>query len=115
MAQPAQIALEKGAQIGNAVFQHGDALDSHAEGKTLVSIWVDAAHLEHLGMHHAAAENLEPVLAGADPQLAAGTRAADVELGRRLGEGEEAGAKAHRQITDGEISAAEIDETAFEM
>ena len=33
-------------------------------------------------MHHAAAEDFEPVAAGADLQLAAGARAADVDFGR---------------------------------
>ena len=45
VAQPAQIGLEEGAQIGDAVFQHGDALDPHAEGEALLARRIDAAHL----------------------------------------------------------------------
>ena len=49
---------------------------------------VDAGGGEHLGVDHAGAEDLEPVVAFADPELAAGEGAADVDLGRGLGEGE---------------------------
>ena len=49
---------------------------------------VDAGGGEHLGVDHAGAEDLEPVVALADPELAAGPGAADVDLGRGLGEGE---------------------------
>ena len=33
MAQPAQIAVEVSSQIGNAVFQRGQPVETHAEGK----------------------------------------------------------------------------------
>ena len=43
VTEPAQVAFEEGAQIGDAVFQHGDAVDAHAEGEALVALRVDAA------------------------------------------------------------------------
>ena len=48
-------------------------------------------------------------------QLAALPRAADIDLGRRLGEGEVGGAEAQRQVVDLEEGAAEIDQAALEM
>ena len=68
-----------------------------------------------LRMHHAAAEDFEPVAAGADLQFAALARAADIDLGRGLGEREIARPEAHRQIVDIEEGAAELDEAALEM
>ncbi len=93
MAQPAQVGLEKGAQVGDAVFQHGDAVDAHAEGKALPLGRVDARRLQHLWVDHARAENLHPLVAFADLELAADVRIADVDLGRRFGEGKVAGAE----------------------
>ncbi len=43
VAQPAEVGLEERAQVGDAVFQHGDAVDAHAEGEALPLIGVDAA------------------------------------------------------------------------
>src|SRR5271165_5094182 len=66
MTQPSQIRIIKGAQIGDAVFEHRHPLDPHAKCKALKLRRVDAAILQYLGMNHAAAENLEPIAAGAD-------------------------------------------------
>ena len=46
---------------------------------------------QHLRVDHAAAEDLEPVAAGADLQFAAFARAADIEIGRGLGDGSSSG------------------------
>ncbi len=70
---------------------------------------------EHLGMHHARAQNFEPVAAGADLEAAAFARTADIDLGGRLGEGEIARPEAHRQMLDVEEGAAEFDEAALQM
>ena len=43
MAQPAQVAVEEGAQVGDAVFQHRDPVDAHAEGEALPLGGIDAA------------------------------------------------------------------------
>ena len=74
---------------------------------------VDAAVLQHVGMDHAAAQDLQPVAAVADLQLAAPAQAADIDLGRGLGEGEEAGAEAQRQVVHVEEGAAELDQAAL--
>src|SRR3546814_6739564 len=58
-------------------------------------------------MHHAAAEDLQPVLARADLQFPALAAAADVDFGARLGEGEVAGPEAQRQVLDSEEGPAE--------
>src|SRR6266481_3176399 len=68
--EPAHVALEQLPQIGHAVFQHRDAVDAHAPGKALVDFGIDAAGVQHIRMHHAAAENLEPVLAFAEADFA---------------------------------------------
>ena len=60
MAQPSEIRLKKQPQISNAILQHGDALDAHTKGKTLVLSWVNAAVLQYIGVHHSTAQNLEP-------------------------------------------------------
>ena len=69
--EPAQIGFEEGAQIGDAVFQHGDAVEAHAEGPALDLVRVHAAGADDIGMHHAGAQNLQPLVAGADLQLPA--------------------------------------------
>src|SRR5271166_991806 len=66
-------------------------------------------------MDHAAAEDLEPVGAGADLQFAALARAADIDLGRWFGEREIARAEAHRQVVETEKGAAELDQTALQV
>src|SRR3546814_16615270 len=105
----AQIGLVEDAQVRKAVLQHGDALNPHAEGEALVLVGIDAAVGQHLGMHHAAAEDLQPVLARADLQFPALAAAADVDFGARLGEGEVAGPEAQRQVLASEEGAAEGD------
>ena len=90
VVEPAHVRLEEGAQVRHAVFQHGDAVDADAPGEALVDVGVEAAVAQHVRMHHAAAEDLEPVVALAEADLAALARALDVDLGRGLGEREEA-------------------------
>src|SRR6476661_24375 len=70
MREPAHVAVEQLPEIGDAVFQHRDAVEAHAPGKALVDIRIDAAGAQHVRMHHAAAENFEPVLALAETDLA---------------------------------------------
>ena len=98
MLEPAQIGGEEGAQIRHAVFQHGDAVDAEAEGEALIALGIEPDILEHVRMHHAAAENLEPVVAFADADLVAHLGVADIDLHRRLGEGEVARAEAHLHL-----------------
>src|SRR5580704_17400783 len=63
MVEPADVRLEEGAQVRHAVFEHGDAVDAHAPGKALVFVGIEPAILQHVRMHHAAAEDLQPVVA----------------------------------------------------
>ncbi len=71
MAQPAQIGFEHGAQIADAVFQHGKAIEPAAEGEALIARRIDAAHFQHARMHHAGAREFQPVIAGAEFDLSA--------------------------------------------
>jgi len=89
MLQPAGVGVEEGAQIRHAIFQHRQPVDADAEGEALIAVGIDAAVSEHVGVNHAAAQNLHPVLALAEADLAALAPALNVDLHRRLGEGEE--------------------------
>src|SRR3954452_20252716 len=100
MAEPARVAVEQLAQIGHAVFEHRDAVDAHAPGKALIDVGIDAAGAQHVRMHHAAAENLQPVLAFAETDLALIAPALDVDLKRWLGERKERRAKSHVDVID---------------
>ena len=115
MLQPAHVRLEEGAQVWHAVFEHGEPVDAHAEGEALDLIRVEAAAAQHVGVDHAAAEDFQPVGALAEAQLAALARTLDVHFRRRLGEGEERGAEAHRHGLDLEEGAAERFEHPFEI
>ena len=83
MRQPADVAREHVAQIGDAVFQHGQAVDAEAEGEALVFVGVDAAVLQHIGVHHPAAEDFQPVAALSDLELDERSRHLLDGLGRK--------------------------------
>jgi len=51
--QEAHVVGEEGADIGDGVAQHGDAIGAHAEGEALVALRIDAAIAQHHRMHHA--------------------------------------------------------------
>src|SRR5215469_10933460 len=59
MRQEAHVALEQLPQIRDAIFQHGDAIDTHAPGKALILVRIDTAGAQHVRMNHAAAQNLQ--------------------------------------------------------
>ena len=113
VAQPADVGFEERPQVGDAVLQHGDALDAHAPGEALPLARIDAAVRQHARMHHAAAEDLQPVAAVAE--FAGAAVPADIDLHRRLGEREVAGAEPHRQVGDAEEGAQEVDQRALQM
>src|SRR5215813_1769397 len=63
MREPAHVGLKERAEVRHAVFEHGDAVDPHAPGEALILVGIKPAIAQHIRMHHAAAENLHPVLA----------------------------------------------------
>src|SRR6202790_1713446 len=115
MAEPAHVAFEQLPQVGHAVFQHRDAVDAHAPGKALIDVGIDAAGAQHVRMHHAAAENLQPVLAFAEANLALVAPALDVDLERRLGERKERRPESHVDVIDLEERLAEFVQDPFEV
>src|ERR1700682_661435 len=115
MVEPAHVVLEQLPQVGHAVFQHRDAVDAHAPGKTLVDVGIDAAGAQHVRMHHAAAENLQPVLAFAEANLALVAPALDIDLERRLGERKERRPESHVDVIHLEERLAEFVQDPFEV
>src|SRR3981189_808660 len=100
MREAADRAVEQLPEVGHAVFQHRDAVDAHAPGKALIDVGIDAAGAQHVRMHHAAAENLQPVLAFAETNFALVAPALDVDLERGLGEWEERWPEPHVDVID---------------
>ena len=74
---------------------HGEAFQTHAEGEAGILVRINAAVAQHLGVHHAGAQHLDPTLALAGgAALAAALVALDVHLAGRLREGEVVGTEA---------------------
>lgn len=115
MLEPAHVALEQLAQIGNAVFQHCDALDSHAPREALIDFRVYAAGAQHVRMHHAAAENLHPIVAFAEANFVFVFAALNIDFQRRLGEWEERRPKPHIEVIDLKEGFAEFVQNPFQM
>src|SRR5262249_19625351 len=100
LLEKAQIAGKQQADVVDAVLEHRDALHADAEREAGPDLRVVADRLEHRGIDHPGAENLEPAARPADAarscaELArpAADDARDVDLRARLGEREEARAK----------------------
>src|ERR1035438_2817995 len=70
LQEPHVIFVEE-ADVSDAVADHRDALDAKAEGPAGPDFRVVADVLEYLGVHHAAAGDLEPFLAHLTRQGAA--------------------------------------------
>src|ERR1700685_609718 len=100
MRKPAYVAVEQLAQIAHAIFEHRDTVDAHAPGEALIDVGIDAAGAQHVRMHHAAAENLKPVLALAETDFTLVAPALDIDLERWLGEGKERRAESHVDVID---------------
>src|SRR5256714_15278388 len=115
MAEPAHVALEELPQIGHAVFQHRDAVDPHPPAKALINVRIDPAGSQHVWMNHAAAENLQPVLAFAEANLTLVAPALDVDLERGLGERKKRWPESHVDVLDLEERLAELVENPFEV
>ena len=60
MLDEAGIVFEVKTDVVGLVFEHGHALDAETEGEAGVLVAVDAAVFQHVGVHHAAAEDLHP-------------------------------------------------------
>src|SRR5437879_913122 len=82
--QPADVAGEHVAQVRHAVLESPQPVDAEAEGEALPGVGVEAAIAQHVGMHHPAADDLHPVVALADLDVAARSVAAHVHLGAGL-------------------------------
>src|SRR5262249_32702407 len=115
MGEPAHVALEERPQVRHSVFEHRDAIDPHAPGEALELVGIDVAVLEHVGMHHPAAEDLEPILALAEPDAVLVAPALDVDLERGFGEREIRRPEAHLDVIDLEECLAEFFENPLEM
>ena len=63
------------------------------QGKAGIFVGVEIAVAQNIGMHHAAAKDLEPIVSLADAQLVADALAADIHFHGWLGEGEVGGAE----------------------
>src|ERR1700722_8820177 len=89
LLQKLQIVLEEQAQIIDAIAQHGETVDSHAEGIALPAFAVDARSLENIRMNHPAPQYLQPAgLLANTASLAVAENTLDIGFGRRLGKGE---------------------------
>src|SRR6185312_7888981 len=115
MRQPAHVRLEEGAQVRHAVFEHGDTVDPHAPGKALKFVGIEPAIAQHVRMHHAAAENLHPIVAFAEADLTLLASALDIHLQRWLGERKERRTKTHLDLIDLEERLAEFLGYPFQM
>src|SRR5574340_767862 len=104
LLEEAQIALVEQAQIVHAVAQHRQAFHAQAESETEIFFAVDVDVLQHVGMHHAAAADLQPAAVPAH-----------VHLRRRLGEREERGPETHPQIVAFEEALQEVLHHALEI
>ena len=84
-----QVVLEHQADVVDAIFQHGDALDADAKGEAGVLIRVDVAVLQNLAVDDAAAQNFDPAgVLAQGAALAVALEAADIDLDAGLGERE---------------------------
>ena len=87
LVQESNVVLIEQTDIVDLEAAHNHTLQTDAEGVAGVFIRVDAAHLKHLGVNHAAAEDLDPALALAErATVAVAAVALDIHLRRRLGE-----------------------------
>ena len=93
------VVLREQTQVADSVFEVCDTLYTHAEGIAGVLCAVYAACLEHVGVNHAASENLNPpgMLAEATP-TASTNMARYVHLGTGFGKREIAWAQTYSGI-----------------
>lgn len=107
LLEEAHVAGVEVADVGDAVLDHGDALDTHAEGEAgdlfgvvgvvggigFAAFFSDSG--EDCGVDHATAEEFDPAgVFALATALAAAEDAGDLHVGAGFGEGEEAGEEA---------------------
>jgi len=93
-----EIAVEEGAQIVHAIFEHRQPIDPGAEREPLPLIWVEPAIGDHARVNHSAAQHFHPAFGPSDHTAAFFGRPADVDFGRGLGEREIARAQAEDDV-----------------
>src|SRR5262245_33635391 len=98
MVEPSHVRFVELAQIGYAVFEHGNALNPHTKGKPLVNCRINPTVFENVWMDHAAPEDLEPIIPFTQDKLAILPRASDVDLGSRFHKRKKGGTEAKGQI-----------------
>ncbi|RMO19822.1 hypothetical protein ALQ47_05273 [Pseudomonas cichorii] len=115
LRQEPQVVVEEQAQIIDAVTQHCQTLDTHAESKALELFRVDAGHAQHVRVDHSAAHDFQPAGLLADATaLAAAHHAFHIDFSGRLGEREERRTETHRQFFL-EEHAQELFDGAFQI
>ncbi len=115
MPQPSEIRLEEGPQIRNAVFQHGQPVDPHAEGKALHLVRIQATCTNDIRMHHAGSEDFQPAVADPNFHLALFPRTVDVHFHAWFGERKMRGAEAHFHRIDFKERLAEFLKAPFQV
>ena len=115
LLQEADIVFEVESDVVGAIFEHGHAFDAEAEGETAVFGTVDTAVFQHVGIHHAAAENLDPsgVLAKV-AACAAADVAGNVHFCGRLREREVRGAQTDAHLI-AEHTLREVEQSLFHV
>ena len=92
--QETDIVLIQQTHVINLILKQRNTLKANAKSKSGIPVRVNAAHLQHMGMDHAAAQDLNPAGASAETSaLSAAFKARYVHLGTRLREWEMMGAE----------------------
>jgi hypothetical protein len=100
LLQKAHIVFIKQLHIVNAVFQHGNALNAHAEGISGINFRIIVHKTVNGRVHHAGTQDLQPAGVGTGAAaLAFADHATDIHLGARLGKGKKAGPEAQGRIS----------------
>src|SRR6185295_12236699 len=99
LLEESQVVLVEQTDVLHAVAEDGDALDTDSPREAGVLFRVVADGLEHRRVHHAAAAKLDPAgLLAHRAARAVTLPAAEIDLGARLGVGEEARTEAHARF-----------------
>src|SRR3546814_21175486 len=103
MRQPPEVAVEEGAEVVHAIFQHREPVDPDPEGEALPFVGVEPAVRDLAAVDHAAAEQLHPRMAfvvtlAADDTAPLFLLITDTDLGSGFDEGEIAGAQSEKDI-----------------